>query len=285
SLPNRQQIDGWVEHDNDAPVAHPRPGYRSRSTPGPIAVDRRRWFGRDPCNGRGIRPDRGSPRPAVLAPRPARSSTAQHDLTPPLRRYGRIGARGPSIYLGREPDAATSIPDGAADLISIISARARGGTYLHTAAGPNHGWMDPDDCMSTSSTALGILPVQPKGMGGMRSQLPCIRPNESDGTVRTQIDATRSRTDSRRWIPSARPVTTANRTGPVTSMDYATAGTRLGRRSLRRRARGSMAGGRAGRLGRRSLRPRHGDGLQDPRAQSSASLQLRGVLQSSSGVQ
>ncbi|EJK76244.1 hypothetical protein THAOC_02007, partial [Thalassiosira oceanica] len=79
-------------------------------------LDRRRWFGRDPCNGRGIRPDRGSPRPAVLAPRPARSSTAQHDLTPPLRRYGRSGARGPSIYLGGEPDAATSIPDGAADV-------------------------------------------------------------------------------------------------------------------------------------------------------------------------
>ncbi|EJK72708.1 hypothetical protein THAOC_05731 [Thalassiosira oceanica] len=62
--------------DNDAPMAHPRPGNRSRSTPGPIAVDRHRWFGQERCNGRGIRPDRGSPRPAVLAPRPARSSTA-----------------------------------------------------------------------------------------------------------------------------------------------------------------------------------------------------------------
>ncbi|EJK72426.1 hypothetical protein THAOC_06045 [Thalassiosira oceanica] len=96
-------------------MGHPRPGYRSRSITGPTAVDRRRWFGRDWCNGRGIRPDRGAPRPAVLAPRPARSSTTQHDLTPPLCRYGRSGARGSSIYLGREPDDATSIPDGAAD--------------------------------------------------------------------------------------------------------------------------------------------------------------------------
>ncbi|EJK64677.1 hypothetical protein THAOC_14566, partial [Thalassiosira oceanica] len=103
-------------------MAHPRPGNRSRSTPGPIAVDRHRWFGQDRCNGRGIRPDRGSPRPAVLAPRPARSSTAQHDLDPPLCRYGRSGARAPSIYLGREPDATTSIPGGAADVKFNIPA-------------------------------------------------------------------------------------------------------------------------------------------------------------------
>ncbi|EJK57306.1 hypothetical protein THAOC_22666, partial [Thalassiosira oceanica] len=90
---------GRVEHENDAPVAHPRPGYRSRSITGPTAVDRRRWFGRDRCNGRGIRPGRGSPRPAVLSRRPARSSTTQHVLNPPLRRYGRSGARAPSIYL------------------------------------------------------------------------------------------------------------------------------------------------------------------------------------------
>ncbi|EJK61688.1 hypothetical protein THAOC_17776, partial [Thalassiosira oceanica] len=115
---------GGVEHEDDAPVAHPRPGYRSRSITGPTAVDRRRWFGRERCNGRGIRPDRGAPRPAVLARRQARSTTTQHDLTPPLRRYGRSGARGPSIYLGREPDAATSIPDGAADVKFIIPAVA-----------------------------------------------------------------------------------------------------------------------------------------------------------------
>ncbi|EJK66892.1 hypothetical protein THAOC_12141 [Thalassiosira oceanica] len=88
---------------------------KSRSITGPTETDRRRWFGLDRCNGRGIRPDRGAPRPDVLAPRSARSSTTQHDLNPPLRRYGRSGARAPSIYIGREPDAATSIPDGAAD--------------------------------------------------------------------------------------------------------------------------------------------------------------------------
>ena len=42
-------------------MVYPRPGYRSRSTPGPTAVDRRRWFGRDRSNGRGIRLDRGTP--------------------------------------------------------------------------------------------------------------------------------------------------------------------------------------------------------------------------------
>ena len=42
-------------------MVHPRPGYRSGSVPGPTTVDRRRWFGRDRCNGRGIRPDRATP--------------------------------------------------------------------------------------------------------------------------------------------------------------------------------------------------------------------------------
>ncbi|EJK64171.1 hypothetical protein THAOC_15120, partial [Thalassiosira oceanica] len=111
----RVRVKGRYAHESDAPVAHPRPGYCSRSITWPPAVDRRRWFGRDWCNGRGIRPDRGSPRPAVLALPPARSITTQHILNPPLRRYGRSGARGSSIYLGRELDAATSIPDSAAD--------------------------------------------------------------------------------------------------------------------------------------------------------------------------
>ncbi|EJK50318.1 hypothetical protein THAOC_30733 [Thalassiosira oceanica] len=44
-----------AEHGTYAPVAHPRPGYRSRSTPGPTAVDRRRWFGLDWCNGHGLK--------------------------------------------------------------------------------------------------------------------------------------------------------------------------------------------------------------------------------------
>ncbi|EJK64492.1 hypothetical protein THAOC_14767, partial [Thalassiosira oceanica] len=43
------------DHGTDAPMAHPRPGYRSRSTPGPTAVDRRRWFGLDRCNGHGLK--------------------------------------------------------------------------------------------------------------------------------------------------------------------------------------------------------------------------------------
>ena len=43
------------EHGTDAPMAHPQPGYRSRSTPGPTAVDRRRWFGLDRCNGHGLK--------------------------------------------------------------------------------------------------------------------------------------------------------------------------------------------------------------------------------------
>ncbi|EJK64825.1 hypothetical protein THAOC_14399, partial [Thalassiosira oceanica] len=46
--------------ETDAPVAHPRPGYRSRAIPGSTVADRRRWFGRDPYNGRGIRHDRGT---------------------------------------------------------------------------------------------------------------------------------------------------------------------------------------------------------------------------------
>ena len=44
------------------------------------------------------------------------STTTQHVLVPPLRRSGRSGARGASIYLKREPDAATSASDGAADV-------------------------------------------------------------------------------------------------------------------------------------------------------------------------
>ncbi|EJK51123.1 hypothetical protein THAOC_29735, partial [Thalassiosira oceanica] len=127
-----------VEHGNDAAVAHLRPGYCSRSTPGPTAEDRRRWFGRDWCNGHGIRPDRGAPRPSYLLRGPARSSTTQHDLTPPLCRYGRSGARGPSIYLVREPDAATSIPDGAADVkFTIPAARARRNIKKMTFSGTN----------------------------------------------------------------------------------------------------------------------------------------------------
>ena len=56
----------------------------------------------------------------MLAPRSvlygSASTTTQHVLAPPLRRSGRSGARGASIYLGREPDAATSASDGAADV-------------------------------------------------------------------------------------------------------------------------------------------------------------------------
>ena len=99
------------EHGTDAPVAHPRPGYCSRSTPGPTAVYQRRWFGLDRCNGHGLKvrpPDRGTP--CLL-----RVCTTQHDLAPPRRRYGRSSARGPSIDLEREPEAATSVSDGAAD--------------------------------------------------------------------------------------------------------------------------------------------------------------------------
>ena len=44
------------------------------------------------------------------------SSTMHLVLTPSLRRYGRSGARRPSIYLGREPNAATSVSDGVADV-------------------------------------------------------------------------------------------------------------------------------------------------------------------------
>ncbi|EJK55036.1 hypothetical protein THAOC_25277, partial [Thalassiosira oceanica] len=74
-----------VEHESDASVAHPRPGYRSRSITGPTAVDQRRLFGRDPCNGRKIRPDRGAPRPARRAC--SASGTLKHDAArfpPPL---------------------------------------------------------------------------------------------------------------------------------------------------------------------------------------------------------
>ena len=45
----------------------------------------------------------------MLAQRPARSSTTQHVLAPLLRRYGRSGARGASIYLERELNAATLV--------------------------------------------------------------------------------------------------------------------------------------------------------------------------------
>ncbi|EJK68991.1 hypothetical protein THAOC_09795, partial [Thalassiosira oceanica] len=49
------------EHGTDAPMAHSRPGYRSRSIPGPTAVDRRRWFGLDRCNGHGLKARPGAP--------------------------------------------------------------------------------------------------------------------------------------------------------------------------------------------------------------------------------
>ena len=43
------------------------------------------------------------------------SSTMHLVLTPSLRQYGRSGARGPSIYLWREPGATSSVSDGTAD--------------------------------------------------------------------------------------------------------------------------------------------------------------------------
>ncbi|EJK43678.1 hypothetical protein THAOC_37855, partial [Thalassiosira oceanica] len=66
--------------------------------------------------------------------------TLEHDAarfkTPPLRRYGRSGARAPSIYIGREPDAATSIPDGAADVKFNVPAVALACYY---GGGPHRG--------------------------------------------------------------------------------------------------------------------------------------------------
>ncbi|EJK51288.1 hypothetical protein THAOC_29553, partial [Thalassiosira oceanica] len=139
-----------------------------RSITGPTATDRRRWFGLDRCNGRRIRPDRGAPRPDVLAPRPARSSTTQHDLTPPLRRYGRSGARAPSIYLGREPNAATSIPNGAADVKFNIPRGGphRGGGRIGPGVDTKRGglWrraVAPEGSTkrpSTVGTVLGFAP-------------------------------------------------------------------------------------------------------------------------------
>ena len=107
----RNQSRSINGHGIDAPMGHPRPGNGGRSTPGPTTIDRRRGFDLDRCNGHGLKvrpPDRE-------ARRACSACTAQHDLAPPHRRHGRSSARGPSIDLMREPDAATSVSDGAAD--------------------------------------------------------------------------------------------------------------------------------------------------------------------------
>ncbi|EJK50695.1 hypothetical protein THAOC_30265, partial [Thalassiosira oceanica] len=62
-------------------------------------------------------------------------SASRYELSPLYPTAIVSGARGPSIYIGREPDAATSIPDGAADVkfnipagpVSIQKEEASGG--------------------------------------------------------------------------------------------------------------------------------------------------------------
>ncbi|EJK51143.1 hypothetical protein THAOC_29713 [Thalassiosira oceanica] len=78
---------------------------------------------------RSMQRSRNKTRPRLSEARRAftASGTLEHDAArfdPPLCRYGRSGARAPSIYLGREPDAATSTSDGAADVKFNIPAVA-----------------------------------------------------------------------------------------------------------------------------------------------------------------